>query len=76
MPREIDTLNRFGVCTRITRAQALADPPQPPDIVLLLPPARGQIIQADVALTLAAWIVAIVGDRERFDEILKAVEAT
>jgi hypothetical protein len=61
MPK-IDTTNKHLVSSQGER------------IVIMLPP-RGPI-EKDDALTLAAWIVAIVGDEERFREILSAVEGT
>lgn len=39
-------------------------------------PAGGAELTKYEALTLAAWLVAIVGDREGFEEILQAVEST
>lgn len=39
-------------------------------------PAGGAELTKDEALTMAAWLVALVGDREGFDEILQAVEST
>jgi hypothetical protein len=58
----INTVNVFVVCAMGT------------GIVIQNPPRT--IITADEALNLAAWLVALVADRERFDNVLKAIENT
>jgi len=58
----IDTANVFLVASRGT------------GFVIMNPPTT--IITADEALNLAATLVALVGDRERFDRVLKAIEST
>ena len=45
------------------------------DVVTILVPPRGPISK-DRALALAAWLVAVTGERERFNAILDAVEST
>ena len=60
--RPIDTANKYGVSSRGNT------------IGLLFPP-RGEMSK-DEALTLAAWLVALACDEERFKEILTAVENT
>jgi hypothetical protein len=45
-------------------------------VVLLNPPVPRQMLSIDDALLLAAWLVAIAGERKRFLEVLAAVEGT
>lgn len=42
------------------------------DVVILRPPTDA--LSKDQALALAAWLVAVAGDRARFDQMLDAVE--
>lgn len=58
-------INEFAVAACLT---------QPKTIRILAPPVEN--LSHDRALALAAWIVAIVNDRERFDRLLAEVEAT
>jgi hypothetical protein len=44
------------------------------DVVILRPPTGA--LSKDQALALAAWLVAVAGDRARFNQILDAVEST
>lgn len=62
MPEKVDTLNRFLV-------GAIAD-----RIIIMNPPHC--TIPKDDALNLAAWIVAMVDDEDRFAEVLAAVKST
>lgn len=43
------------------------------DVVIMRLPAGA--LSKDQALALAAWLVAVAGDRARFNEVLDAVEA-
>lgn len=58
-----DPFNKFGLGSNGTGG-----------VVFLAPVPR--ILSEDDALLLAAWLVAIVGEHERFTRILAAVEAT
>lgn len=42
-------------------------------LVFVFPPQPQQVISHDDALVLAAWLVALCGDFDRFDAILKRV---
>lgn len=64
---DIDTFNEFMV--------AAGGAPQ--EFSLLSPPAAGQRLSRDQALTLAAWLVVLADPtRERFEEIREAVAST
>ncbi len=62
MAEEIDALNKFMVGGQAGK------------VVMMMPP-RGPMTH-DEALTLAAWLVSIVGDDDRWEEILKAVQGS
>ena len=62
MAEEIDTTNMHMVGGQAGK-------------VVIRIPARGPMTH-DQALTLAAWLVSIVGDDERWEEILKAVQGS
>ena len=61
----IDTSNRF-----VVGGNALGE------LVLHAPPRPGVLISEEDALNLAAWLVAIVGQHDRFLEVLEAIEST
>lgn len=60
---EIDTTNRFMVAARGNG-----------ELVIMMPPLAP--LSTEDALTLAAWIVAVTGEDERFAAILAAVQST
>jgi hypothetical protein len=60
---EIDTFNKFLVSRG----------PDPGGIVIQNPPRPGEPLSIDDALNLAAWIVAISGEKKRFDAVYEAV---
>lgn len=61
--KDINTVNKFLVAANGQDS-----------VMMLKPPAACQPLSKDEALIHAAWIVALVNDRARFDEILAAVE--
>jgi hypothetical protein len=61
--RPIDTANRFLVGGSADGHRI---------VIVGLPSLRPHLTH-EHALTLAAWLVAMVGDRERFDRILDAI---
>lgn len=63
LPAPIDTFNKWGVSTSRSG-------------IGLMVPLNTANMTTDEALTLAAWLVAIVGDDERWTEILEAVQNT
>ena len=62
MSEPIDTMNKFLVASRGK------------EICIMRPPLS--YISEDDALNLAAYLVSIVGDDDRWEEVLKAVQNT
>ena len=62
-PRPVDTTNIYIVSSVAGGRILIANPPRSP-------------MDKNTALGLAAWLVAMVGDDERWDEVLKAVQNT
>jgi hypothetical protein len=75
MSEAVETLNKFMVSASWSHSGLPLDGDRGPLQVAVVNPPRGPISKED-ALNLAAYLVAMVGDEERFQEVLRAIQNT